>query len=269
MLWELNREPDQAPQFQKLINLPMGLMYGMAVYTTFRLPLAEYWIAQHVERLMDNAQHLGLPVSYTATEFQQALIPHFQMERPVFRLTLVADVAEYSDFYQKPAKPARLLLAMREASGEASMPVSLKSVDYVRTMPLVKHLGMADVIQLKKQARLQGFQEILLAGGGKVREASTANILFIRNGQLCGPEPERDACLPGISRQRILREAKVQGIGIEDTAPVNLSELSQMQGAFLTNATKGITPVARIDDVAFPWPESAEKIVNALAGCLN
>ena len=158
----------------------MGLMYGMAVYTTFRLPLAEYWIAQHVERLMDNAQHLGLPVSYTATEFQQALIPHFQMERPIFRLTLVADVAEYSDFYQKPAKPARLLLAMREAPGEASMPVSLKSVDYVRTMPLVKHLGMADVIQLKKQARLQGFQEILLAGGGQVREASTANILFIR-----------------------------------------------------------------------------------------
>lgn len=269
MLWELSREPNQAPRFKKLNHLPMGLMYGMAVYTTFRLPLAEYWIARHLERLMDNAQHLGLPVPFTAAEFQQALLPYFQLEKPIFRLTLVADVAEYSDFYQEPAKPARLLLALREASAGTPMPVSLKRVDYVRTMHLVKHLGMADVIQLKKQAQLQGFQEILLAGGGKIREGSTANILFIKNGRLCGPEPERDACLPGITRQRVLHEAGVQGIEVEDAGPVYLTDLPQMQGAFLTNATKGLTPVARIDDLTFPWPDSAWEVANTLAACLN
>ena len=157
---------------------------------------------------------------------------------------------------------------MRELSGETPVPISLKSVNYVRTMPLIKHLGMADVIQMKKRAQLQGFQEILLAGDGKIREASTANILFIKNGGLCGPEPERDSCLSGITRQRILREAQVQGLTFENTMPVHLTDLPQMQGAFLTNATRGITPVARVDDVTFPWPDSAWEIVNSLAGCL-
>jgi len=269
MLLELVQPEGEAPRFKKLDDLPAGLMYGMAVYTTFRLPLVERWIGVHLDRLLENARQLGLLVSFSPEMLQQSLLPHFQMEMPVFRLTLVADVEEYSDFYGKAPKPARLLLATREAPGESPLPLTLKSVDYVRTMPLLKHLGMAEVINLKKDARMAGYQEILLAGGGRVREASTANIFFIRDGALCSPDPQRDECLPGITRQRLLKTAQAKGIPVQESGPINLADLPDMQAAFLTNSVKGLASVSRIDEITFPWPESAREIAGILAESLN
>lgn len=269
MLLELVQPEGGKPFFKKLENLPAGLMYGMAVYTTFRLPLSEHWIGVHLDRLLENASHLGLTVNFSPEELQQSLLPHFQLERPVFRLTLVADVEEYNDFYAQSPKPARLLLASREAPGENPMPLTLKSVDYTRTMPLIKHLGMAEVITLKKQAGQAGYQEILLAGNGRVREASTANIFFIRDGALLTPDPQRDECLPGITRQRLLRVAESNGLPVRDEGPIYVNALATMQGAFLTNSAKGLTPVSRIDDVGFPWPPQAKAIMGMLGNNLN
>lgn len=269
MLLELIQEPGSEPQFKPLSDWPAGLMYGMAVYTTFRLPLAEHWIAAHLDRLMGNAEQLGLQLAFGPELLQQALLPHFQLERPVFRLTLVADVEEYNDFYQKTPKPARLLLATREAAGENPLPLNLRSVDYTRTMPLLKHLGMADVISLKRKAKLEGYQEILLAGAGKIREASTANIFFVKSGALYSPNPERDDCLPGITRQRVLKEAAKSGVIIHQAQPIRLEQLTGMDGAFLTNAARGLIPVARIDDMYLPWPDSAKELAHLFAESLN
>jgi branched-subunit amino acid aminotransferase/4-amino-4-deoxychorismate lyase len=269
MLLELVQPEGEEPFFKKLEDLPAGFMYGMAVYTTFRLPLAEHWIGAHLDRLLQNANQLGLMVNFSPEALLRALLPHFQLEKPVFRLTLVADVEEYSDFYTQAPKPARLLLANRTAPGDNPMPLSLKSVDYTRPMPLIKHLGMAEVITLKKQARLIGYQEILLAGDGLIREASTANIFFIRDGALLTPHPERDECLPGITRQRLLKLAENDGIPMRDDGPIQLCDLAGMQGAFLTNSAKGLMPVSRVDNVVFPWPEQAKAIASTLANHLD
>src|SRR4051812_25798207 len=86
------------PQFAPLAELPAGLLYGMAVYTTFRLPLPPVWMFAHLERLLQNAGELGLMVRFSRQDVYEALQGYLQADpltSQVLRLTLVADVQEY------------------------------------------------------------------------------------------------------------------------------------------------------------------------------
>lgn len=268
MLWELSHQPGIAPAFIPLSDFPAGLMYGMAVYTTFRVPLAERWLHAHLDRLATNVAQMGMPLAFPPEVILQALALASRLEQPVLRLTAVADVQEYGDFYGKPLKSARLLLSTRQAPSANPLPLALKSVKYVRPTPLIKHLAMAEVIALKQKARLEGFQDILLSSDAQVSEASTANIFFIQSGKLFTPNPERDGCLPGITRQRILEAAQAHDIFLSQDSSIQLADLPRVDGAFLTNAVQGIRPVAHIDNITLPWPDSARELVDRLAASL-
>ncbi len=270
------------PCFLPLADCPAGLMYGMAVYTTFRFPLADCWWNAHLTRLKENAAQLGLSLPFPADVIRLALEALIETEgctQSVFRLTAIADVQEYGDFYtgtENGLKPARLLLSARKSgtsvlssAGPLQSPVAVKAVDAIRPLPLIKHSGMADVIRLKQAALLSGFSEILLAQNGILREASTSNIFLIQAGQLLTPDPVRDGCLPGITRQRVLLTAKGLGIPVAETGPLLMRDLPHWDGAFLTNAAQGIRPVSRIDQHALPWPSEAKGWIQALAESLR
>ena len=270
-----------APCFAPLADCPAGLMYGMAVYTTFRFPLANCWLNAHLSRLAENAGQLGLTLHFSEAVIRGALETLVVTEgwaSSVLRLTAIADVQEYGDFYSEAGaslKPARLLLSVRKAAKKPlaeqglQPAVALKTVDAMRVLPLVKHSGMADVIRLRQTAIHAGFPEILLAQGGIVREVSTSNCFVIQAGQLLTPDPVRDGCLPGITRQRVLLAAESLGIPVAESAPLMISERTQWEGAFLTNAVQGIRPVSQIDDHPLPWPPEALALMNALAESLN
>jgi D-alanine transaminase len=243
------------PQFAPLAELPAGLLYGMAVYTTFRLPLPPVWIFAHLDRLLQNAGELGLMVRFSRQDVYEALQGYLQADpltSQVLRLTLVADVQEYGDFYHGLPKSARLLLTVRSDPPRAREHIALKSVNAVRPIPLIKHTAMAEVILLKQQAQREGFQDILLSSDGMIHEASTANIFFIDGDCLITPEPVKQHCLPGITRQRVIQAVERQGHVMVREAPVYRAELGNFQGAFLTNAVQGISSVKQVDDVIFP-----------------
>jgi len=243
------------PQFAPLAELPAGLLYGMAVYTTFRLPLSPVWIFAHLDRLLQNAGELGLTVQFSRQDVYEALQAYVQtnpLTSKILRLTLVADVQEYGDFYRNSPKTSRLLLTVRADLPHAREAIALKSVNGVRPMPLIKHTAMAEVILLKQQAQREGFQDILLTSEGMIHEASTANIFFIDGDCLITPEPVKHLCLPGITRQRVIQAAERQGHVTVREAPVYLADLGNFQGAFLTNAVQGISSVKQVGDVIFP-----------------
>jgi branched-subunit amino acid aminotransferase/4-amino-4-deoxychorismate lyase len=141
-------------------------------------------------------------------------------------------------------------------------------VDYVRPAPLIKHLGLAEIITLKQKAQLEGFDDVLLGKNNLVSEASTSNIFYIQAGSLLTPDPWRDACLPGITRQRVLETAQAQGLPLQASFPIPFSAMAAMDGAFLTNAAQGIRRVSRIDDITLPWPDAASAITDLLAASL-
>jgi len=84
---------------------------------------------------------------------------------------------------------------------------------------------------------------------GKVAEATGANIFFKdKNGSLHTPTP--DSFLNGITRRTVIDIAKSKNIEVIERK-IEVNELSNFVGCFLTGTAAEVTPVASIDKFKF------------------
>ncbi|HEY9685961.1 MAG TPA: aminotransferase class IV [Coleofasciculaceae cyanobacterium] len=267
MHWELPAEEGSPPR--EWLNFPTALLYGYQVYTTFRWPIEARWLHRHMERLESDARAIGLDWRCDRENLTRQLEACFQQEMPVMRLTVVADADAYGDFFKAPSPSGRLLLSTRTLPAGREL-LRLKSIRYQRPLPTIKLGAMAPLILTRRKAMAGGFDDVLLVSPqGHLCEASTANIFFIREGGLYTPDPERDGCLPGITRLQVLEAAETLGIPIQTKSPISVWALRRMDGAFLTNAVQGIEPVRCVDQIAFPWSDSAMELLKKLVTALS
>jgi branched-subunit amino acid aminotransferase/4-amino-4-deoxychorismate lyase len=267
MYWELfnpGQAESQTPQ--PLPHFPEGLLYGYGIYTTLKMPCSEQVIDWHLQRLKKDCKAMGLSWRYKDHWIMKQLKTLFQAEKPVFRLSVCADLEGYSAFYtSETALPSRLFLSSRPASPTPQKGLHLKTVAHQRSMPTIKHTAMAETILQKRQAQQAGFDDILLMNGqGHACETSTANIFLIKKMSLITPEPVRDGCLPGIIRQQVLTGAQNQQI-LMDTDPITLETLKASDGAFLSNAVQGLVAIQSINKHSLPWPDEAKRLLTALS----
>jgi branched-chain amino acid aminotransferase len=112
--------------------------------------------------------------------------------------------------------------------------------------PRVKSLNYLNNALAKREARLRGADEALLLGeGGRVAEASVANVFAVRRGALATP-PASDGALEGIVRGSVLEIAAAEGIpAVERT--LGRFDLFAADELFLTGSGAGIVPVASLD----------------------
>jgi branched-subunit amino acid aminotransferase/4-amino-4-deoxychorismate lyase len=267
MHWELPAKDGLPPK--KWPDFPAAMLYGYQVYTTFRWPIETRWLHRHLDRLEQDAQSIGLDWRCDRENLTRHLEACFQPEIPVMRLTVVADADAYGDFFKTPPPSGRLLLSTRPLpAGRESL--RLKSIRYQRPLPTIKLGAMAPLMMARRKAMANGFDDVLLMNpSGHLCEASTANIFFIREGVLYTPDPERDGCLPGITRLQVLDAAEALGIPIHTRNPVSIWALRRMDGAFLTNAVQGVELVRSVDQIAFPWLDSTTALLKKLATALS
>ncbi|WMU93435.1 hypothetical protein EMOOHJMP_00243 [Microcystis phage MaAM05] len=276
MHWELfSPLTTETPESATVLSaLPEGLLYGYSVYTTFKMPLSEQVIDLHLQRLKKDCKALGLGWRFTDHQILGQLKTLFQPNRPVFRLTVLADVEGYAAFYHHAdsSLPARLIVSAREASTGTPTGLSLKVTPHQRPLATAKHGAMAETILRKRQAKQLGFDDILLVSDTPeqclVLETSTANVFGIRDGVLRTSDPVRDGCLPGITRHLILEAAQAMRVPV-DLSPLSLRELYACQGVFVSNAVSGIRKVDHIDGQSIAWQASAQRLMDSLSYTVN
>ncbi|MGE0200455.1 MAG: aminotransferase class IV [Candidatus Melainabacteria bacterium] len=271
-------------------NLPAALLLGEGVYTSFRWPLPPATLEAHLARLTHDAAAIGIELTTNAEALATDLHAALADETlPIgIRLTVVPDVTDAGVLLaptQQPL-PGLLLLSTRPASALSATPdpfsgPRLMSVLADRPHAGIKHLGLGPTLHYRRQAHAAGFEDILWinspplplrergpGGEGFISEAGTANIFFLKNNTLYTPDPERDGCLPGITRAQLIDHAQLLGIAVR-TEPVSLAEALAADGALLTNAIRGVHPVRGLDDVLYPWPTAAVETLHALATLNN
>lgn len=124
-----------------------------------------------------------------------------------------------------------------------STPMRLKTVVTERHLPHVKHLGTFMQRHHAAQAIAGGADDALfVTAEGSVLESSVWNIGFVFDSTAVFPDGPR---LHGITEHLLRRHAPEGGIRVSQRS-VELSDVSQAQGAFLTNSW-GVVPVAAID----------------------
>ncbi len=99
------------------------------------------------------------------------------------------------------------------------------------------------------------YEAILIDKHNKVTEGSRSNIFMVKGETLI--TSTIDKVLPGITRQFILKVAKITGINIEERN-LSVDELKSVDGLFISGTSPKVLPIKKVDDSAF---HSANNVV--------
>ncbi|OOC55152.1 MULTISPECIES: aminotransferase class IV family protein [Nocardiopsis] len=153
-----------------------------------------------------------------------------------------------------------ILVTTRPAPGTAPPPVRLGTRRFARDTPRVKSTGLFGAVHQRRAAQLEGHDDALFTGvDGRVSEGPTWNIGFLDGGGIVWPQAP---CLPGVTTQLVERVAGELGVPVS-TRPVAAAASTRTAGAFVTNATTGVRPVAAIDGVHLPQSALVRKLAAA------
>jgi len=146
-----------------------------------------------------------------------------------------------------PAK-VDVLATTSVAAPAPVLPLHLKTFCYQRELPAIKHVGTFPLFHYRRLAQQAGFDDALFVGNdGCISEGSVWNIGFFDGDHVIWPQAPQ---LRGISLQ--LLQAGLVGKGIQGRMqPIRIQDLADFHGAFFTNSSVPVQPIARIDDIEF------------------
>jgi branched-chain amino acid aminotransferase len=128
--------------------------------------------------------------------------------------------------------------------------VRLMSATYAPTRILdgVKSLSYAANMLASRLAREAGFDDaVLVTPHGRVLEAPTRSIFWVREGELC-TTPLSEHILASITRAIVIEVCEVR------ERAATLDELYAADEVFLASTTREVHPVSAVDDHEYPGP---------------
>jgi branched-subunit amino acid aminotransferase/4-amino-4-deoxychorismate lyase len=219
--------------------------------------------AAHVERLIVSADAIGLSVPEAVRDPGRlceilALLGASGSTDGVVRVQVTAESGgrgygrsggrswEFVEVHPLP-DPRVLTVALLEP-GDAPVPA----------LPSVKSCSAVAHILCARAAAARGVVEAVRTTGGHVLEASASNLFWIHDGVLCTPSSSLPL-YPGITRSVVLEVARGAGWEILE-GEFDRGTLARAGGAFLTNAVRGVEPVAMLDGSPLEWPPELEAL---------
>lgn len=228
-------------------------------------------LSEHSERLRRSAQRLGYEIPWTVEEINAACNQVIAANK--LRDAYVRPIAwRGSEQFGVSAQNNTIRLAISAWEwgayfGEESLRKGAKVdvSEWRRPAPYTaptdaKASGLYMICTMaKNRAESRGCSEaMMLDYRGQIAEATSANIFFVREGELFTPTP--DCFLDGITRRTVVDLARERGIVVNERA-IWPEELESFQQCFLTGSAAEVTPVAEIG----PWSFEVGELTRTLA----
>jgi branched-subunit amino acid aminotransferase/4-amino-4-deoxychorismate lyase len=210
--------------------------------------------------------HLGRLVRDCAVVFGAALDPDrvrgllhrvaVRCDRPtMLRATLfdsAGSVARPGSGVGPNTQPSVLISTRPVTPAVPSTGLRVRTVNYVRQLPAVKHLGTFGQLHQRRLAQLAGFDDALFCTSpeptARICEGPTWNVALLIGDELIWPN---DSCLPGITRDLLRPVLDRADIGWSSRS-VTRAELAQARAAFASSTGVGVVPIAELDGVTLP-----------------
>jgi branched-chain amino acid aminotransferase len=109
-----------------------------------------------------------------------------------------------------------------------------------------------------EEAQRKGFDEVILLNErGEIAECTSANIFAARGKDVYTP-PLTAGCLPGVTRDLLLHEVRVEGFPVreETLMPADLESADEV---FITSTTRGLLPVLEIEQTRIRHTGTVQK----------
>jgi branched-chain amino acid aminotransferase len=231
-----------------------AFMYGDSVFEGIRVYGGKaFRLREHLERLMESAKSIAIPVPLTIEELTGVVLETFSINRldeGHMRLTITRGVGSVGLDPRKSKYPSVVAMAYPFPPTLGKQPVRLvtssvrrKGSDSVDAK--VKTSNYMENILAKLQANLAGVDDaLMLDRNGNVAEATATNIFVLRMGKWSTPTSV--ACLEGITRHVAMEILKQMRTPVEERN-LTVHELYVAQEAFLTGTAAGIVSVESVD----------------------
>ena len=264
----------------KLHVLSHGLHYASCVFEGERVYDGTIFkLEEHTERFFYSAKRMGFKIPYSQNDINEASKKIITVQkvnngyvRPVAwrgsemmaisaqqtKIHVAIATWEWGSYFDPKLKTEgiKLNISKWKRPSPESIPWDTKASGLYMICTLSKH-----------DAESQGYTDsLMLDHEGKVAEATGANIFFKdKQGNLHTPTP--DSFLDGITRRTIIEIAKSKNIKVTERK-INVDELSNFVGCFLTGTAAEVAPVASIDkfnykvcDTILNLSDSYQKVV--------
>lgn len=227
----------------------LGIVRGYGVFdflrTYNRVP---FKLQEHVQRLQNSANLIGLSLPWSTEEI--AAIAKNTLERnhfPEANIRIVVTGGYSADFITPSGQPSLMVIitpVSQYPKNYYEQGIKVITVQTERFLPKSKSLSYISAISALQQAKLnQAVEALYVNQQGQVLEGTTTNFFVFRGSQLITPKKN---ILKGITRDVVLELAKNQFEIVEQ--PIDYSDLSDFDEAFITSSTKEIMPVVQIDE---------------------
>lgn len=229
----------------------LGVLRGYAVFDFIRTYGGRlFHPAAHLRRLRRSAAALGIPLQYSDDHLlgvAEFLIRNSGLAEAGVRFLLTG-----GDPGAEGQRPN--LIATAEAlppRDRVARPLHLLSVDFRREFPDIKTTNYVNALRLREWRVGRHGDDLLYYCDDRISECPRGNFFAVFGDRVV--TPKRDI-LAGITRDVVIAVAR-RG-GPVECRDLTLAELRDAEAAFVTASSRGIVPVARVDDIGFD-PESA------------
>ena len=242
-----------------------GFLYGDSIYEVMRTAAGgrPVDLDAHLERLRRSAQAIALPLPEAAS-LRAAIFETLgsaENAESYVRVIVTRGAGEIGLDTNLAEAPTTLVIARPLALPPAEYyekGASIRIVEVQRTPrramdPAVKSGNYLNNIMALAEARRAGaYEAVMCDASGRVAEGSSSNVFAVRAGKLYTPALEI-GLLAGITRQRVIELAEVDGLEVEECA-LSPDELRGADEIFITSSIRGVLPIGEVDGVSIPAP---------------
>lgn len=232
----------------KISVLDLAVLRGYSVFDYLRTYNGRpFHLQDHLERLKYSAEHIGLSLPHSLTEIEEIVHKLNNLSEASIKI-LVTGGASADQFTPLPKSNLIVFAYPLTPYPPHYFTEGIKVITtrLNRSLPTSKTTQYTPAIVAMQRGREQGAQEALYMNSkGEILEATTSNFFAFKNNTLitcCSEE-----VLIGITREIVLKLAtphfKI------DTRAIHLSEIPEIDEAFITASNKEVMPVTQIDSL--------------------
>lgn len=232
--------------------------YGFGVYETIRVAEGTpVFLKDHLERLMESADIIGLKHVFAATFVENSIAELIEKNGAGTYNTKILLIGGN--------EPVLFILCLNPLFPDKKLyrdGTHFITYEYERIFPHAKTLNMLGSYLAYKKAKEAGaYDALLLTKQGCITEGTRTNFFCLKDRTIVSP-PENEILL-GVTRKAALTAARRNGFTIEEK-PIGLYDLEKYDGAFITSTSSKILPARSIDEHVFPrQPEALKDLIRA------
>lgn len=237
-----------------------GFLYGDGIFESFRSVGDQlYQFPQHYQRLLQSAEALCYPLTFTRQELEKILLElrvKNGLNNAYYRITITRGKGQIG-FQRDMGNDLTCLVIGREFQGfddiSYKQGIELRVAQTRRNAPeainpKIKSTSNLNSLLGKLEAKAAGaFEVIMLNNKDHICEGASSNIFWARDQWVFTPDAST-GLLKGVTRSTIMRLCEEQLNLRVVTGEFKLQDLKFSDEVFITSTSLEVMPVVKVDD---------------------